>query len=325
MSDAALGGVRVLDVATLFPAPLLAAMLGDFGADVVKVEPARGDPLRAIGDVPWALAGRNKRSVVVDFESDDGLAVLHRLMEAADIVVFNQPASLLQRWHCSDSDIAARNPATVVVHLSAFGATGPYSDQPGNGTLAEAFVGLAGGRSVPLGDVLGAITGVVGALAALYWRDARRGHGQVVDVSLYEALLPLLAPALAGVSVGRTVRELYVAADGRSVAISATTGPQVERLDQLTGTDVAAWVAPRTAAEAVEQLVAARVPAIEVNDLEQLRADEHVVVRESISTVDGRTMPAPAPKLSATPGQIRHVGPGVGEHTDAVVAEWLDG
>src|SRR3954467_5564298 len=108
MSDAALAGVRVLDVATLFPAPLLAAMLGDLGADVVKVEPRDGDPLRAFGPAPWMVAGRNKRSVRTDFDTAEGLDLLHRLVAVADVVVLNQPAALLARWQCTDADIAAR-------------------------------------------------------------------------------------------------------------------------------------------------------------------------------------------------------------------------
>ena len=202
----ALAGVKVLDVATLFPAPLLAAMLGDFGADVVKVEPRDGDPLRAIGAVPWAVAGRNKRSVRIDFETTDGLELLHELIGVADVIVFNQPRGLLERWECTDDQITARNARAVVVHLTAFGQTGPYANRTGNGTLAEAFVGLPIG-SVPLGDSMAAVTGVIGVLTALYWRDAHDGHGQVVDVSLFESLLPLLAPAIAGLAP-RTVRSL---------------------------------------------------------------------------------------------------------------------
>src|SRR5690349_21307550 len=105
----ALSDVKVLDVATLFPAPLLAAMLGDFGADVVKVEPRDGDPLRAIGAVPWAVAGRNKRSVRVDFETPEGLGLVHRLIGVADVVVLNQPRRVLERWECTDEQIAGRN------------------------------------------------------------------------------------------------------------------------------------------------------------------------------------------------------------------------
>lgn len=323
----ALSGVKVLDVATLFPAPLLAAMLGDFGADVVKVEPRDGDPLRAIGAVPWAVAGRNKRSARVDFDTTDGLELLQRLTGVADVVVLNQPRVVLERWGCTDEAIGGRNPRAIVVHVTAFGSTGPYADRAGNGTLAEAFVGLPIG-SVPLGDSMAAVTGMIGVLTALYWRDARDGLGQVVDVSMYESLLPLLAPAIAGLS-SRTVRSLrnvFVAADGRSVAISATTDPQLQRLRDLVGSDdVSGWVVSRSAAAAVEALIDARVPAVQVNDVPQLLADDHVVARDSVTIVDGTTIPAPTPRLSATPGAITHLGPGLGDHTAEVVAEWLHG
>jgi succinyl-CoA---D-citramalate CoA-transferase len=323
----ALSGVKVLDVATLFPAPLLAAMLGDFGADVVKVEPRDGDPLRAIGAVPWAVAGRNKRSVRVDFDTTEGLDLLRQLIGVADVVVLNQPRPVLERWGCTDGEIAARNPRAIVVHVTAFGATGPYANRAGNGTLAEAFVGLPIG-SVPLGDSMAAVTGVIGVLTSLYWRDARDGHGQVVDVSMYESLLPLLAPAVAGLASRsvRSFRNASVAADGRSVAISATTDAQLRRLRELVGSDdVSGWVGSRSAANAVEALVDARVPAVEVNDIPHLLANEHVVARDSVTIVDGTTIPSPAPRLSATPGAITHLGPPLGDHTAEVVAEWLHG
>jgi formyl-CoA transferase len=324
---AALSGIRVLDVATLFPAPLLAAALGDFGADVVKVEPRDGDPLRAIGSVPWAVAGRNKRSLRIDFDQPDGLELLHQLIAVADVVVLNQPRALLERWRCTDEEISAHNDRAIVVHVTAFGATGPYADRAGNGTLAESFVGLPI-ASVPLGDTMAAVSGVIGVLTALYWRDARGGAGQVVDVSMYESLLPLLAPTIAGLSPrsAPSVRSVFAAADGRSVAISATTEPQLQRLRELVGTDdVSEWVSARSATNAVESLNGARVPAVEVNDVPQLLADGHVVARDSITTVDGTTVPSPTPRLSATPGVIAHLGPGLGDHTAEVVAEWLHG
>jgi formyl-CoA transferase len=327
MSQRALAGVRVLDVATLFPAPVLAAMLGDFGADVVKVEPRDGDPLRRIGAIPWAVAGRNKRSVRVDFDTRDGLELLHGLIGVADVVVLNQPRRVLERWGCTDDEITTRNPRAIVTHVTAFGATGPYADRSGNGTLAEAYIGLPV-SSVPLGDSMAAISGVIGVLTALYWRDARGGTGQVVDVSMYESLLPLLAPTIAGLSsrTVRSLRDVFVAADGQSVAVSATTEPQLQRLRELVGSDdVSGWVASRSANGAVEALIAARVPAVEVKDVPQLLADGHVVARNSVTIVDGTTIPSPTPRLSATPGAITHLGPGLGDHTDEVVAEWLHG
>jgi crotonobetainyl-CoA:carnitine CoA-transferase CaiB-like acyl-CoA transferase len=324
MSPRALSGVRVLDVATLFPAPLLAAMLGDYGADVVKVEPANGDPLRAIGDVPWAVAGRNKRSLLIDFDTADGLALLRDLIAVADVVIFNQPNHVLERWGCTDDAITALNARAIVVHVTAFGMTGPYANRAGNGTLAESFVGIPM-TSVPLGDTVGAITGVAGVLSALYWRDARDGHGQVVDVSLYESLLPLLAPAIAGLSGTRSFREALTAADGKQVVISATTDAQLARLHEVASDNVESWVAARDAVEAVQVLIDARVPAVVVNDRTSLLDDPHVVARGSVHSVDGTTLPSPAPRLDTTPGTVTHLGPALGEHTDEVVAEWLHG
>jgi formyl-CoA transferase len=307
--DRALAGVRVLDVSTLYPAPLLAAFLSDLGADVVKIEPPNGDPLRTIGEAAWRIANRAKRSVIVDTTDPDGLARLRRLTAVADVIVLNQPMAVLERWGCTDEDLTARNPRSVIVHVSAFGTTGPYAGRAGNGTLAEAFIGLPPDLGVPLGDTAGAWQGVVRVLAALYRRDspgsASAGTGEVVDVSLFESLLPLVAPALAGVDAGHMVRTRLTAADGRSVAISATTKSQVRRLEHVAGTDVAGWVRTRTAIDAVALLNDARVPAVVVNTVADLRADPHVVTRRSVDDVD------------------RSAAPALGDHTAQVVEEWL--
>jgi formyl-CoA transferase len=286
-----LSGVRVLDVSTLYPAPLLAALLGDLGADVVKVEPPRGDPLREMGAGPWSITGRNKRSVVADLDSDEGVSLLHRLVAASDVVVFNQPSTVLQRWQCTDAAVLDRNRDLVVVHVSCFGSTGPYADRPGNGTLAEAFIGLPDGTGVPLGDTVGAMHGVGRVVAALFARERGAG-GRVVDVALYEALLPLVAPRRGGADTARMVRARFTAGDGREIAIAATTSAQRERLTSVAGEDVHRWVASRTSTNAVDALVAARVPA--------------VVVGECAT---------PAPSGTA---------PALGEHTAEVVREWLD-
>ena len=380
-SSTALAGVRVLDLATLFPAPLLAAMLGDFGADVVKVEPADGDPLRFVGEMHgdrsyvWALAGRNKRSVRVDFDTRDGIDLVQRLTAVADVVVVNQPPKILARWGCAYPDIAARNPRAVVVSVSGFGVDGPYADRAGNGTLAEAYAGLtymtgdADGPpmlpSVPVGDVMGAVAGISGVLAALYWRDANGGTGQLVDVSMFESVLPFLGPAMVAWSAGdpppaRTgsrvpgavPRNVYATADGRWLAVSGATGAQVGRMLELIGADtpehrarfahsadrlrhgddldalVAAWIRAHDADTVLEQLLAARIPAVPVNDLARLVADPHVIARASVTEIDdadlGRVhLPSPQPTLRATPGRIHHTGPALGAHTDEVTRDWL--
>src|SRR5262245_9356301 len=334
-----LDGLRVLDLGTLFPAPLCAAMLGDFGADVIKVEPPGGDGLRSVGakvdghSLGWAVVGRNKRSITLDLNQPRGQALLHRLVERADLVVENLPRRSLERWHCTYAELAARNPRLIVVSLSCFGRSGPYAERAGNGTLAEAFGGLThmtGERdgpplltSLPIGDVLAAVFGVLGALAACYQRDARGGRGQRVDVSMYEPILHFLvntvplhartgeAPRRSGSRIpGAVPRNIYRTRDGRWLALSAVTDRLVAVLLRLTGRDpevergrfgsaelrraheedldslVARWIATRELAPLLEALVQAGIPAAPVNDVAALFADPHVRARASFETIE---------------------------------------
>ena len=216
----ALAGTKVLDISTLYPAPLLAAMLGDLGADVVKVEPPAGDPIRRVGALDAGksrahhYANRNKRSIVVDTTSADGVALLRDLTAVADVVVVNQADAELRAWGCSPDEIAARNPGAIVASLTAFGRTGPWADRVGNGSIAEAFGGFAflNGEgdgppmlpSLALGDTLGAVVALNGVLAALAWRasPAGAGRGQLVDASLAESVLTLLGATFAGWQAG---------------------------------------------------------------------------------------------------------------------------
>ena len=258
--------MHVLDLATLFPAPMVAAMLGDLGADVVKVESPNGDPLRVTGAMRgdrtfvWALADRNKRAVCVDFDTPDGIDLAQRLTSVADVIVLNQPTSVLERWGCTYDEIAARNPRAIVVLVTGFGADGPNAGRPGSGTVLEAYGGLthmtgdADGApvlsSVPIGDYMGAFFGLSGVLAALYWRDAGAGTGQLVDVSIYEAVLQFLGPAMVAWSPGgpvpartgsripvATPRNVYPTRDGRWVVISGPTDAQVLRILDVMGAD----------------------------------------------------------------------------------------
>jgi crotonobetainyl-CoA:carnitine CoA-transferase CaiB-like acyl-CoA transferase len=380
--DGALDGLRVLDISTLFAAPQIAAMLGDFGADVVKVEPPHGDPLRAMGaqrdghSLVWALAARNKRSITLDFDDGAGLELLHRLVDRADVLVENFPRSTLERWHCTYDELAATNPRLIVVSVSCYGATGPYRDRPGAGTLAEAFGGLTNmiGEpdgppmlpSVALGDTVTAMAGVIGALAACYHRDARKGRGQRVDVSMYEPILHVLAgtivaydpsgetPRRTGSRVrGGVPRNVYRTRDGHWLAVSGTTDAQVARLLPLIGRDtpddrarfgrsparlaaadeldglVAAWIATRDRDDVIEAFLDTRIPAAPVNDLPALLDDPHVSSRASTVRIDTDelgplTMPAPAPRLDATPGRVRTPGPELGAHNEEVVRDWLE-
>lgn len=265
----ALAGLRVLDLTNLLAAPQIAATLADFGADVVKIEPPEGDPLRRIGvqrggaSPQWALVSRNKRAITLDLDQPEGRRVFERLAARADVLIENLPAKLLARWGCEPATLHARNPRLVVVSVSCYGRTGPYAERAGAGTLAEAFAGFAhmNGEadgppmvpSLPLGDTLSGFSGVIGTMMALYARDRADGGsgcGQHVDVSMVEPILQLLALPLASYDgsgsgpkrmgsrvAGGVPRNLYRAADGDWMALSGTTDAQVGRILTLIGCD----------------------------------------------------------------------------------------
>jgi formyl-CoA transferase len=260
-------GLRVLEVASLFAAPLIGAMLGDLGADVVKVEPPGGDQLRILGGDgrrpgPWTLQSRNKRMITLDPSTTDGQALLHRLTAVADVVTLNHTPALLQRMGCTYEEVSARNPRAIVVNTTAFGPTGPYAGRTGNGSIAEAFAGLTdllAGRGddraltpVLFGDYLSAAAGVAGILAACYWRDVKGGRGQYVDLTMYEAVLALLGPqvvalnrpsdendeAAAPARRGPGLRGSFRTGDGRWIVATAYSDAQIRRLLEAVGVPV---------------------------------------------------------------------------------------
>lgn len=346
LQKGALDGIRVLDLTNLLAAPQVAAVLADFGADVVKIEPRTGDPLRQIGvqrdgaSPQWALVARNKRAITLDLGRDEGRRLFGELLERADVLVENLTGGLLDRWDCRAETLVARHPRLVVVSVSCYGRSGPYAERAGAGTLAEAFGGFAhmNGEadgppmvpSIPLGDTLVGISGVVGTLMALYARDrgdAGSGRGQHVDVSMVEPILQLMAlplvgwdgegtpPARMGSRVaGGVPRNLYRCADGDYLALSGTTDAQVGRILALLGRDdaesrarfgrsearlaaadeldglVAAWIAERPRDDALEAFHGIRIPVAPVNDLAALLEDPHVRARASLTTMQDPAM-----------------------------------
>ena len=365
-----LSGLRVVELASLYAAPLLAAMLGDLGADVVKVEPPEGEPFRAIvgrdeaaGPSVWTLVTRNKRMVVADHRQPDGLELLRRLTGAADVVVANHPHAVLERMDCTYEAISARNSAVVMVNVTGWGDDGPYAGRGGNGTIAEAFAGLTdvvtSGEDRPLspallGDCLTALSGAVGALAACLWRATTSGRGQYVEVPMYEAVLRVVAPQIVAWRPGQPaersgagLRQVFRTADGRRVVATAYTVAQIERLLDAVGvgrpdgpdgppTDAATlgrlveeWAGAHDLATVLAALEATRIPAAPVNDVEAVLADPHVQDRGSIAAVDVSghglvRMPAPTPRLSATPAvPPRFAERPLGADTADVRRDWL--
>ena len=204
-----LRGLRVIDAATLAAGPEVATALGEFGAEVIKVEqPGIGDPLRTWGEckndiaLVWKSVNRNKRCVTLDLRVPDGQELFHQLLSVSDVLIANNRPSALERWHLDYESIHRAHPRVVMLHVSGYGRGGPKSDRPGFGTLAEAMSGFAhltgqpdGPPTLPpfmLADGVAAMAATYAVVMALYHRDVHGGEGQLVDVNLIEPLARLI-------------------------------------------------------------------------------------------------------------------------------------
>jgi crotonobetainyl-CoA:carnitine CoA-transferase CaiB-like acyl-CoA transferase len=361
----ALDGLVVLDLATFIAAPMCATLLGEFGAEVIKVEqPGVGDDLRRLGrqadgvSLWWLTDARNKKSVTCNLRDPDGQALIRRLCRGVDVVAENFRPGTLERWGLGYEALRAENPGLVMVRISAFGQTGPYRERPGFGRIAAAVGGISylsgypdrppvtpGTPTVP--DYLAGLMGALGALIALRARE-RTGEGQVVDLGLYEPIIRILDDAIPVFGALGYVRERigsaaesaaphnhYQSRDGRWVAVACTNDRMFARLARAMGTPelvarfpgtgdrlagraeldglVQAWVGGQDAAQALATLDAAEVPCSLVNSVRDLFADPQVKARENIVAVPepglGTVhMPGVVPRLTGTPGAIRHAG-----------------
>jgi crotonobetainyl-CoA:carnitine CoA-transferase CaiB-like acyl-CoA transferase len=361
----ALGGLVVLDLATFIAAPMCATLLGEFGAEVIKVEqPGIGDDLRRLGrqvdgvSLWWLSDARNKKSITCNLRDPEGQALIRRLCRGVDVVTENFRPGTLERWGLGYEALRAENPGLVMVRISAFGQTGPYRERPGFGRIAAAVGGISylsgypdlppvtpGTPTVP--DYLAGLMGALGALIALRARE-RTGEGQVVDLGLYEPIVRILDDAIPVFGALGHVRERigsaaesaaphnhYRSRDGRWLAVACTNDRMFERLARAMGTPdlvaqfpgvrerlarraeldglVATWVGAQDAHEALAALDAAEVPCSLVNSVRDLFEDPQVAARENIVAVPvpgvGTVkMPAVVPRLTGTPGAIRHAG-----------------
>ncbi|MDR6728958.1 CaiB/BaiF CoA transferase family protein [Delftia lacustris] len=220
----ALSGVRVVEMGQLIAGPFCGKTLGEFGADVVKIEaPGAGDPLRNWRlikngtSVWWQVQSRNKRSVALDLRQQEGQDIARRLIAEADVLVENFRPGTLEGWGMSPEQLHALNPGLVILRISGYGQTGPYRDLPGFGVIGEAMGGLRHltaepGRvpvrvGVSIGDTLAALHGVIGVMMALYHRKVNGGAGQVIDVALHEAVFNVMESLLPEYSAFGAVRE----------------------------------------------------------------------------------------------------------------------
>src|SRR4051812_12019015 len=254
-----LEGVRVLELGSFIAGPFAGQLLGDLGADVIKVEsPGEGDPMRRWGitrdgdSLWWPTIGRNKRSVVLDLRQEPARAVAAQLAAQCDVVLENFRPGTLERWDLGYAELAARNPRLVLVHISGFGQTGPLAAQAGFGSIGEAMGGIrhtTGSADRPpsragisLGDALASVFAVIGTLSALVHARAT-GRGQEVDVAIYEAVAALMESTMADYELVGVVRtrsgsvlpgvapsNVYPTSDGAEVVVAANADSVFARL-----------------------------------------------------------------------------------------------
>jgi len=222
--DGALRGVRVIEMGQLIAGPFAGKTLGEFGADVIKIEaPGSGDPLRNWRmikegtSVWWQVQSRNKRSIALDLRSAEGQDIARKLIAEADVLIENFRPGTLEGWGMGWDALSALNPGLVMLRISGYGQTGPYRDLPGFGAIGEAMGGLRHLTGEPdrvpvrcgvsIGDTLAALHGTIGVLTALYHRKVNGGKGQVIDVALHEAVFNVMESLLPEYSAFGAVRE----------------------------------------------------------------------------------------------------------------------
>lgn len=220
----ALQGLRVIEMGQLIAGPFAGKTLGEFGADVIKIEPpGAGDPLRNWRllkegtSVWWQVQSRNKRSIALDLRSPEGQEIARQLIATADVLIENFRPGTLESWGLGWDVLSELNPGLVMLRISGYGQTGPYRDLPGFGAIGEAMGGLRHltgepGRvpvrcGISIGDTLAALHGTIGILTALYHRKVNGGQGQVIDVALNEAVLNVMESLIPEYSAFGAVRE----------------------------------------------------------------------------------------------------------------------
>ena len=262
----ALQGCRVLDIATFLAGPFCATQLGEFGAEVIKVElPGVGDATRRFGtmtecgdSLPWLSESRNKKCITLDLRKPDGVALLKRLVEKSDVLIENFQPGTLEKWGLGWDVLSAVNPRLIMVRISGYGQTGPYKDRPGFGRIGNAFGGLSflagypdrapvtpGSATIP--DYMAGIYGAMGTLLAMQARE-KTGRGQMVDIGLYEPIFRILdelAPAfqhkgfvrqrMGPGTVNVVPHSHYPTKDSRWIAIACTSDKIFARLAEAMG------------------------------------------------------------------------------------------
>ena len=372
-----LADVRVVELGQLLAGPFCGQLLGDFGAEIIKVEdPGRGDPMRQWGrekphgmSLWWPVVARNKKSVTANLRDPRGQDLVRQLAAQADVLLENFRPGTLERWGLGPEQLWEINPKLVITRVTGFGQSGPYAPRAGFGSIGEAMGGIRyvtgdadrppSRAGISLGDALAATFASLGTLVALHARQAT-GRGQVVDSAIYEAVLALMESllpewALAGYQRERTgpvlpnvsPSNVYPTADGDLVLIAANQDSVFRRLagvmgkPELAGSEryathgarganmteldglIAAWTATQEADDLLARLHDGGVPAGRIYRARDMFDDPHFAAREAIirlahPTLGELPMQNVFPRLSATPGRVRHAAPELGQDNDDV-------
>lgn len=377
-----LANVRVIEMGSLLAGPFCGQLLGDLGADVIKVEaPGQGDPMRVWGQTKaggkslwWPVVARNKRCITVNCREADGQALLRELVGTADILLENFRPGTMERWGLDYASLSKANPGLIMVRVSGQGQTGPYAHRAGYGSIGEAMGGLryvVGDPSTPpsrmgisIGDSLAASFATIGAVSALYHRE-QSGKGQVVDSAIYEAVLAMMESLIPDYQQTGYIRErtgsilpqvapsnVYRCADGQMVLIAANQDTVFRRLSSVMGQPeladdprysshtarganqavldevVEAWTKTLDGDAVIAALEYDGVPVGKIYRAPEMLEDPHFKARESIIRLahpefGELAMQNVFPRMSLTPGEVRHAGPELGEHTVEVLQTLL--
>ncbi|HEU0204182.1 MAG TPA: CaiB/BaiF CoA-transferase family protein [Burkholderiaceae bacterium] len=379
-----LAGLKILELGTLIAGPFAARLFAEFGAEVIKIESTEGgDPIRTWRylhegtSLWWYVQARNKRSLTLNLKDPRGQKIARELALDADVIVENYRPGVLEKWGLGYEELRAANPATIMVRLSGYGQTGPMRDKPGFGAIGESMGGIrfVSGHpdrppvriGISIGDSIAALHGVIGALMALRHRDATggrgKGHGQMVDVALYEAVFNMMESTVpefdrygvirqrtGGALPGIVPSNTYTCADGEAIVVAGNGDAIFKRLMLAIGRDdlandpalarndgrvprteeidnaIQGWCEKHSIDAALAALSAADVPVSKIYSVADMVRDPQFAARQMIESAqlpDGTPLKVPAvvPKLSATPGQTRWLGPRLGEHTDSVLQQ----
>ncbi|MEO5695169.1 MAG: CoA transferase [Usitatibacter sp.] len=375
-----LAGIRVIELGSTVAGPFCGRLLADFGADVIKVEPAEGDPVRTMGkrfhgkSLYAASIFRNKSLISVDLRKPEGQKIVADLAAKSDVLVENFRPGGMERWGLGYETLSKANPGLVMVRISGFGQDGPYAQRAGYGVIGEAVSGLrhlTGDPDRPpariatsMTDYITGLYAAFGTAMALFARG-KSGRGQCIDAALYECAFSFMEPWIpAFQKMGHianrtgsrlpesTPNNLYATGDGSFIHITAMGNAVFQRLTQAMGqgqlaTDerfaqattrsanyeaiddlISQWTSSLPLAELEKTLDAAGVPATRIFTIADIFGDPHYKARGSIAQAPDPDLGTVAmanvvPRLSATPGAIRHAGRETGGDTRQVLSELL--